>query len=135
MTNTILIEINKELYDEASLKTNNIQEYIEEQLRLLVLDKFSDEYDVLVEIKNKIDEIQELEAKLTHIREKRISNDNTIYDDAMVTITRIHDNLGMIGKNQIKQIAKHNNLSYEGLLKHISKMDFVVVNYTGISKK
>lgn len=137
MTDSVLVEVDSELYEKASLKVENIDKYIEQELRLLVDNDFSDEFDVLVELSEKIDEIRELETKLVNLRENRIGRvvDNQRFDECMVVITRIHDNLDMIGKNQIKSIAKRNNVSYDSLLELVKREGYNIVNYTGMSKK
>ncbi len=137
MANSISIEIDCEMYNQAKEKVDDIQVFIEEQLTLLINDDFSDEYEVLSELNEKFEEIRELEDKLVSLREKRNEkiDDTLLFEDAMTTIMRIHENLGMIGKNQIKQIAKYNHLPYVSLLKFVQREGLVVVNYTGVSKK
>ena len=136
MTDTILIEIDSDLYEKASQKTDNVQEFIEEQLHTLVLDEFSEEHDVLVEISEKMEELKELETKLVKLRENRLGRVNSkLVNECMVVISRIHENLDMIGKNQIKSIAKRNNVPYDVLLEYVEKNGYNIVNYTGVSKK
>ena len=137
MTDTILVELNSELYEKASQKVDNVSDYIEQQLRLLIDDDFTDEYDVLVELSEKMEEIKELEARLTNLRKHRMRKvtNTDMFDECMVVITRIHDNLDMIGKNQIKSIAKRNNVPYDALLEYVKKNGYNIVNYTGVSKK
>lgn len=137
MTDTILVEINSDLYEKASKKVDNISDYIEQQLRLLVNDDFSEEFDVLLELSEKMDEIRELETRLVNLRNNRIGNvvNTPVFDECMIVIKRIHNNLDMIGKNQIKSIAKRNNVPYDALLEYVKDCGFNIVNYTGVSKK
>ena len=133
----MLIEIDADLYKEASTRVENISQFIEQQLTILVNDEFNEEFQLLNELSQKMDEIKEIETRLTRIRKRRIqrvSNDE-LYEDVLVTINRIHDNLGMIGKNQIKSIAKRNNVSYDGLLDYLKKNgEYEIVNFTGVNR-
>ena len=136
MTDKVSIEISKDLYIKASQKVDNVTSYLEVQLMVLVNDEFGDEYQIMKEISNKINEIQELEARLSNLRDNRVNQviDNRIFEEAIVTIARIHDALGMIGKNQIKSIAKRNSVPYDALLSYVEEKGFNVVNYTGVKK-
>ena len=137
MANTILVEVDSELYEKASRKVEDINKYIEQELRLLVDDDFTDEYETLVELSEKMDEIRELETRLVNLRNNRVGNviDTDVFDDVMVTIMRIHDNLDMIGKNQIRQLSKVYHVPYDSLLEYVEKCGLNIVNYTGVSKK
>ena len=136
-TDTVLVEINEDLYKEASTKVDNVIQFIEQQLIILINDDFSDELELLVQLSEKVDEIKELESELVRVRKRRMQQGNKYdFDEVLVTINRIHDNLGMIGKNQIKSIAKRNNVSYDVLLAYLKKDgSYEIVNYTGVSKK
>ena len=133
--NTIPVYINEDLYNRAESKLDNIDEYLEQQLIILLEDDFTDEYEILIELSDKVSEIRELESELLKIRENRVTSiDKTIFNESMSTITRIHDNIGMIGRNQIKSIAKRNGLPYDALLREVKGRGFEVVNYTGVNK-
>lgn len=136
-TDTVLVEINEDLYKEAGTKVDNVIQFIEQQLIVLINDDFSDELELLVQLSEKVDEIKELESELVRVRKRRMRQGNRYdFDEVLVTINRIHDNLGMIGKNQIKSIAKRNNVSYDVLLAYLKKDGgYEIVNYTGVSKK
>ena len=132
---TVSVNINEDLYYRAETKIDNVEEYLEQQLIILLEDDFTDEYEILIELSDKIREVRDLERRLVKIRENRIGSiDEGIFDEAMVTITRIHDNIGMIGRNQIKSIAKRNGLPYDALLREVKKQGFKVVNYTGVNR-
>ena len=84
-------------------------EFVEEQLRKAI--GLSDDKET--ELRKKIaihqDEINVLESQLCKIREERLKNekqDNDEYGNAMDTVYRIHERLGFVGKNQLKNISK-----------------------------
>ena len=57
------------------------------------------------------------------------------YDNAMITITRIYNELGYIGKNQLRKIANQNNLNHTDLIKYVRKnTDYEITNFGDLPK-
>ena len=52
-----------------------------------------------------------------------------VYDNALNTIHRIHEHLGCVGKNQIKNISKQQQVPFEGLIDCVINEGLNLVNY------
>ena len=131
------ISIDDEIWEKAGEKLENRSAFIEHQLRLIVDSTFEQEDEILKTINEKREEINVLEDKLCSYRKKRLkkSQDNQLFDAAMVSINRLHDNLGAIGKNQIKKIARRNHIPFDLLLSHCYEKELNVVNFGEVPKK
>ena len=114
----------------------SISEFVENQLRTY-LDE-DDELSVLMKeeanLQNKLNSIQ---AKICNLRERK--HDEKVrkkeFDNAMISINSIHNELGYVGKNQIKFIAKKNDLSTVELLEHCRDEELNITNFGEIPKK
>lgn len=109
MKKTVTLTIDAVVWEQAKEKLPcGRSEYIEEQLRKGI--GLSDDKEV--ELRKKIakhqDEINVLESQLCKIREERLKKEKAVnvYDNALNAINRIHERLGCVGKNQIKNISK-----------------------------
>ena len=132
----VSISIDANLWDEAGEKIPNRSAFIEEQLELYLANDLSEEKEVLDLIDEKNTELSILEGKLCKLREARLSKVKSIniFEAPMVSINRIHDKLGMIGRNQIKRFAKGNEVPYDALLEHVLEEGLNVVNYCEVGK-
>ena len=81
-------------------------EFFENQLRLY-LDIEDPEAKIVEKISKKENEINVLKDKLCTIRrEKQLRLEaSNVFENAMVTINRLHDRLGCVGRNQIRNVA------------------------------
>lgn len=53
----------------------------------------------------------------------------------MISLTRIHENIGHIGKDQIRKFAARDNIPSDALLNHITvNTDFIIQEYGVIPK-
>lgn len=52
-----------------------------------------------------------------------------VYDNALNAIHHIHERLGCVGKNQIKNISKHQQVPFEGLIDCVINEGLNLVNY------
>lgn len=132
MKKTVTLTIDAVVWEQAKEKLPcGRSEYIEEQLRKGV--GLSDDKEV--ELRKKItkhqDEINALESQLCKIREERLKKEKAInvYDNALNTIHRIHERLGCVGKNQIKNISKQQQVPFEGLIDCVINEGLNLVNY------
>lgn len=132
MKKTVTLTIDAVVWEQAKEKLPcGRSEYIEEQLRKGI--GLSDDKEV--ELRKKIakhqDEINVLESQLCKIREERLKKEKAInvYDNALNAIRRIHERLGCVGKNQIKNISKQQQVPFEGLIDCVINEGLNLVNY------
>jgi predicted nuclease with TOPRIM domain len=105
-------------------------EFIEKQLKM-ALNVDDPESELLKKIETKQNELNVLKDKLCSIRrlKKAQSKDQKLLNKAFTSLTRLHDKLGMIGLNQIENIASFNKVSKENLEKLCKSNGFNIVNY------
>ena len=110
-------------------------EFFENQLRLY-LDIEDPEAKIVEKISKKENEINVLKDKLCTIRrEKQLRLEaSNVFDNAMVTINRLHDRLGCVGRNQIRNVAKRCDVPSNELEKHIVEQCLTVVNFMEVPK-
>lgn len=110
-------------------------EFFENQLRLF-LNVEDPESKIVEKITKKENEINVLKDKLCHIRrgkQLRLESAN-VFDKAMISINRIHDRFGCVGQNQIRNIARVNDVPANELEKHIVSEGLTVVNFLEVPK-
>ena len=66
--------------------------------------------------------------------EHKTSSDNGSYDNAMLIVNRIHNNLGHIGKDKLRKIAADNDISGNDLINHTISLGYKVTNFTATAK-
>lgn len=134
---SVSITVESEIWDAAGEKLVSRSEFCENQLRLFLELNNDEEDEILQMIQDKRDEINVLEDKLCARRKARLTKaqDSFIFDDAMISITRINERLGCIGKNQIKNIARKNSIPFDLLLEHCRVSDLNIVNFAEVPKK
>ena len=110
-------------------------EFFENQLRLY-LDIEDPEAKIVEKISKKENEINVLKDKLCTIRrEKQLRLEaSNVFENAMVTINRLHDRLGCVGRNQIRNIAKRCDVPSNELEKHVVDQGLTVVNFMEVQK-
>lgn len=110
-------------------------EFFENQLRLF-LNVDDPEAKIVEKITKKENEINVLKDKLCHIRREKqlkLESDN-VFDEAMITLNRLHDNLGCIGRNQIRNVARRCDVPTNELEKHCVQFGLTVVNFMEVPK-
>ena len=132
MKKSVTLTIDSMIWEQAKEKLpQGRSEFVEEQLRKAI--GLSDDKET--ELRKKIaihqDEINVLESQLCKIREERLNEkqDNDEYGNAMDTVYRIHEHLGCVGKNQIKNISKQQQVPFEGLIDCVINEGLNLVNY------
>lgn len=110
-------------------------EFFENQLRLF-LNVEDPESKIVEKITKKENEINVLKDKLCHIRrEKQLRLESAnVFDKAMIPINRIHDRFGCVGQNQIRNIARVNDVPANELEKHIVSEGLTVVTFLEVPK-
>jgi len=134
---SVSITIDCDIWEEAGTKLVSRSEFCENQLRLF-LELNNDEEDlILKQIQDKREEIYVLEDKLCAYRKERLNKvkEKPMFDDCMVSINRMNERAGQVGKNQIKRIAKANKVPFDLLLEHCRVSNINVVNFAEVPKR
>lgn len=130
----VSISIDPDIWEDARSKLGNCSNFIESQLEMYLGNDLSEEREVLKLIEEKNAELSVLEGKLCKLREARLSkvDEMNIFEAPMISINRIHVNLGYVGKNQIKRFASRNEVPYDALLEHVINEGLNVVNFAEV---
>ena len=63
------------------------------------------------------------------------ANDDSSYEQAMETVSRIHGNLDHIGKDKLRKIAADNDIGVNDFINHVISLgEYNVTNYTATMK-
>ena len=110
-------------------------EFFENQLRLF-LNVEDPEAKIVEKITKKENEINVLKDKLCHIRkEKQLKMEaENVFDEAMIIINRLHENLGCIGRNQIRSVARRCDVPALEIEEHCKSLDLIIVNFMEVPK-
>ena len=133
---TVTITVDENIWELAKDKLPvSRSEFFENQLRLF-LNVDDPEAKIVEKIAKKENEINVLKDKLCHIRrEKQLKLESAnVFDEAMVTINRLHDALGCVGRNQIRNVARRCDVPANELEKHILSEGLTVVNFMEVPK-
>ncbi len=131
------IMIDERLWDSVKNDLDiTLGEFVEQSLRL-----FSGEDTEMGKLMKKASQLQselnQIQGRMYKLQNKNKENNNNqeLYEKAMVTVNRIHNELGYIGKNQIRRIANQNELNSEHFLRYVQKQeDIIVKNYGALPK-
>lgn len=132
MKKSVTLTIDSMIWEQAKEKLpQSRSEFVEEQLRKAI--GLSDDKET--ELRKKIaihqDEINVLESQLCKIRAERLEHERSVnvFDGVMGTVNRIVDKAGFIGKDQLKNISKQQEVPYKSLLDHVYDLGYDVRNY------
>ena len=117
----VCLYVDEDLWDLADHKLEiSKSEFVTQQLEYVLRVK-DDESICLDKINDLKNELNVWENKLCAIRKQKEAENisNELFDNAMKTITRIHEKVGFVGQNQIKNIAHQNELKASDLENHI----------------
>lgn len=96
-----------------------------------------DEYSKLfrkgAKLYSELDRIKDKMFNLEKNNRNNVSNEES-YNTAMITVNRIYNELGYIGKNQLRKIANQNNLNHSDLIKYVERNGYKVTNFGDIPK-
>lgn len=131
------IRIDERLWDSVKNDLDiTLGEFVEQSLRL-----FSGEDTEMGKLMKKASQLQselnQIQGRMYKLQNKNKENNNNqeLYEKAMVTVNRIHNELGYIGKNQIRRIANQNEINSEHFLRYVQKQeDIIVKNYGALPK-
>ena len=109
--------------------------WIERQIDI-ALNVEDEEAKLLQKIEKLDNQLNVAKDKLCQIRQakkERLETAN-VFDKCMVSLERLHDNLGCIGKNQIRNIARINDVPALELEEHCIDQGLKVVNFMEVPK-
>lgn len=132
MKKSVTLTIDSMIWEQAKEKLpQSRSEFVEEQLRKAIGLSDDKETELRKKIAKHQDEINVLESQLCKIREERLKNEkqNNEYDNAMDTVYRIHERLGFVGKNQLKNISKQQQVPFDVLVGCVINEGLNLVNY------
>ncbi len=124
--------VDSEVWKEAKNKLGTTRsEFLEEQLRLAIDLSEDEENSLRKEIAELQNEINARESRLCKIRAERLEHERSVnvFDGVMGTVNRIVDKAGFIGKDQLKNISKQQEVPYKSLLDHVYDLGYDVRNY------
>ena len=125
------INISDDVWLRLTEEVNGSNSATIEHLLRLYLDEGDEEAELMKLAEKQQRELDITLAKLCDIREKKRKRkkQDSLYDAPLVTINRIYDKLGFVGKNQIIQIAKQHNLDEDLLIDKCVKSNIKVVKF------
>lgn len=109
--------------------------WIERQIDI-VLNIDDEESKLIQEIENLDNKMNVAKDKLCQIRKakkERLEAAN-VFDECMVILNRLHDNLGCVGRNQIRRIAMKKKVPADGLEEHCEELGLTIVNFMEVPK-
>ena len=109
--------------------------WIERQIDI-ALNVEDEEAKLLQKIEKLDNQLNVAKDKLCQIRQakkERLETAN-VFDKCMVPLERLHGNLGCIGKNQIRNIARINDVPALELEEHCIEQGLKVVNFMEVPK-
>jgi len=132
---TVNITLDEHIWDLAKDVLGNRSAWIEKQLRI-ALNEEDDEAQIMKKIQKKENEVNVLKDKLCKLREKKAKQLQVdgIFDKSMVSINRIHSKLGFVGKNQIRKIAKVNDVPSRELIDFCLEQGLNLVEFYEVPK-
>lgn len=143
MKKNLTIAIDSNIYNEA-IKIPELDKLVEEFLKHKLLLASEHELELVNNINSLKKESDKINNKINNLIEELYSirfnkkdylYDETIFDNSMISLSRIHENVGHIGKDKIREFAVRDHVPFDGLLNHIvTNTDFIVQEYTNIPK-
>ncbi|MBO7518981.1 MAG: hypothetical protein J6T31_07705 [Methanobrevibacter sp.] len=115
--------------------TGSRSAWIERQIDI-ALNVEDEEAKLLQKIEKLDNQLNVAKDKLCQIRQakKEKLEATNVFDTCMVSLNRLHDNLGCIGKNQIRYIARINDVPALELEEHCIDQGLKVVNFMEVPK-
>ena len=98
--------------------------------------RMDDEQTILDEIQTRENEINAYKERLCHIRKRKEieAESNRPLEKAMASLNRMHERLGVKGKNQISYIAGSNKLEFHRLKEECEKEGMNIVPFSEVPK-
>ena len=124
------INISDDVWNRLNTEVDMSNSQVIERLLRIYLDESDEEAELMKLAEKQQHDLDITLSKLCEIRERKKNQkkNGTLFDSAMVSINRIYEKLGYVGKNQIKNIAKQNDVSSIELEEHIKDKGIPVKN-------
>lgn len=124
------INISDDVWNRLSNDVELSNSQVIEHLLRIYLDESDEESELMKLAEKQQHDLNITLSKLCEVRErkKHKKENGTLYDKPMGAIIRIYENIGYVGKNQIRNIAKQNDVSAIELEEHIKSQDIPVKN-------
>jgi len=143
MKKNLTIAIDSNIYNEA-IKIPELDKLVEEFLKHKLLLASEHELELVNNINSLKKESDKINNRITKLIDElyciRFNKTDYAYDDSifikpMETLTRIHETLGHVGKDQIEKFAARDHVPYNALLNHITQnTDFKIQEYGVVPK-
>lgn len=131
------IIIDEALWDSVKNDLNiSLGEFVEQSL-LLFAGKDTEMGRLMKKATQLQSELNQIQGRIYKLQNKNKDNiDNQeLYEKAMVTVNRIHNVLGYIGRNQLRNIANQNEINSEHFIRYVQKQDGITIkNYGALPK-
>ena len=85
-------------------------------------------------LQNELDVVQAKICQLRDKRKKQLKQEHVL-DKPMITVNRIHNKMGYIGRNQLRKIAHQNDIPPNILIEHCEKQKLNLRNFGELPKK
>ena len=127
----IKVKIDEDLYSQSKEKLKmSFSEFVEYCISLYI--NADDQYSQI--FKNACDSYNKYlryREKLHKLEKNNFTNENNLteFKQAIDTMNRIHDKIGYIGKNQIRNIATRNDLNPNTLIHYAEEHEYDVRNF------
>lgn len=109
--------------------------WIEHQIDILL--NIDDEESKLLknisEYENKLNIAKDKLCLIRKQKKMRLESEE-ILEKAMISINRIHNKQGMVGRNQIRHIARRHNIPAEKIENHCKELNLKIENYEEVPK-
>lgn len=139
----LTIAIDENIYNEA-IKIPELDNKIEEFLKHEILLTSEHELKIVNDINALKKESDKINNQITKLIDElyniRFNKSDYVYDESifiksMETLSRIHEKIGHIGKDQIEKFAARDHVPYNALLNYITlNTDFIIQEYGVIPK-
>ena len=124
------INISDDVWNRLTNDVESSNSQVIEHLLRIYLDESDEESELMKLAEKQQHDLNITLSKLCEVRERKKNKkeNGTLYDKPMEAIVRIYENIGFVGKNQIRNIAKQNDVSAIELEEHIKTEKIPVKN-------
>ena len=131
----ITINIQNDIYQQAKNKLGDeFDKFIEEQCKTAANMRTQKEKEILKKITFHQNQVMDLQIELIK-EQKQAHVETSLLDDAMKMVNRIHEKLGCIGENQLKNISNKKNVPFLSVLNHCKEQGLHIVPFNEVPKR
>ena len=131
----ISINIQDDIYQQAKNKLGDeFDKFIEEQCKTAANMRTQKEKEILKKITFHQNQVMDLQIELIK-EQKQAHVETSLLDDAMKMVNRIHEKLGCIGENQLKNISNKKNVPFLSVLNQCKEQGLHIVPFNEAPKR